>query len=257
MSEERVYARPGEHVAVGVISSATVTAHFARCLSDLFLWDAHVTKQNRFGHLRPQSWNIGTTLIHKSRNENVRNFLERSEADWLFFIDTDQTFDADILERLLDVADPDERPVIGVPVPCLKMDDPTTRRATLGHNVFAAGPAPEGFDVPFLFTPFEDLPLGTDSLVQCAAVGTGVMLVHRTVFDKIAAWVTEHGFGTHWCWFQSPVYRPQLAEGEDMYFARMCAYVGVPQFAHCGIPVGHVKSIVLDQFDMPLEGLSV
>lgn len=247
-----------DKVSLGVISSSTVTAHFSRCVSDLFLWDAWATKKGRFNHRKPQAWNIGTTLIHKSRNELVRSFLDYGGADWLLFIDTDQTFEADLLERLLASADLVERPVVGVPVPCLKMADAAKREATVGHNVFAAAPPVDGDTVPWRFVPMDDLPLGDDALVQCAAVGTGIMLVHRSVFVKIRDWVTEQGMGPHWCWFQSPVYPPNLAEGEDLFFARMCANVGIPQFAHCGIRgVGHVKSLILDSFDMPYPRWSV
>lgn len=244
-------------VTLAEISGVTQTAHYSRCKADLFLWDAWASKAGRFNHRKPQMTNIGTTLIHKSRNEIVRSFLDYGGADWLLFIDTDQTFDADILERLMASADPVERPVVGVPVPCLKMADASTRRATIGHNVFAAAPPFDDDTVPWRFVEYSDLPLGTDALVQCAAVGTGIMLVHRDVFVKIRDWVVAQGMGPHWAWFQAPVYPPNLAEGEDLFFARMCANVGVPQFVHCGIEVGHVKSLILDSFSMPYEGFTV
>lgn len=244
-------------VTLAEISGAMHTAHYSRCKADLFLWDAWASKAGRFDHRKPQMSNIGTTLLHRSRNEMVRSFLDYGGADWLLMIDTDQTFEADILERLMASADPVERPVIGVPVPCLKMADAKTRRAKLGHNVFAVSPPVEGDTVPWRFAEYEDLPLGSDTLVQCAGIGTGIMLVHRSVFEKIRDWVASHGMGTHWAWFQSPVYPPNLIEGEDLFFARMCANVGVAQFAHCGIDVGHVKTIILDSYELPYDGFTV
>lgn len=255
-----VVTRPEDAVFLGVITPADVKAHWSRCLFDLALFDAYNPKGGRrFQHGTPSGWNIGTTLIFKSRNEIVRYFLGQTDADWLLMVDPDQTFDADCLEHLMAAADPIERPVIGVPIPCLKMDDPTTREAVIGHNAFAAAPPAEGQSVPYHLVPYENLPLGEDTLVQVVAIGTGMMLVHRSVFEKIRAFFEEQGMGTHWCWFQTPVYPPNLAEGEDLFFARMCVNVEVPQFAHCGLAnkVGHVKSIILDQWTMPIERLSI
>lgn len=247
--------KPKPKVAVGVICPSDVKAHWARCLIDLALWDAHVGSKF-LGHGKPMVWNIGTTLIFKSRNELVRHFLA-GDNEWLLMTDPDQTFDADTLERLMAAADPIERPVVGVPTPCLKMDDPTLRVAVVGHNVFAAAPAAEGQSVPYQFVPMDDLPVGENTLVQVAAIGTGIMLVHRSVFEKIREFSVANGMGDHWCWFQTPVYPPNLAEGEDIFFARMCINVAVPQFAHCGVATGHVKPIVLDQWSMPFDRLSI
>jgi len=245
-----------DRVVIGVISGQHVHAHWARCLTDLVLFDCY-SGAKRLGHRSPMAWNIGTTLIFKSRNELVRHFLAQDRADWLLMTDPDQTYEPSMLEQLMQMADPVERPVIGVPTPCLKNDDPVARVAVVGHNVFAAGPAPEGQSVPYLFCPYDDLPLGENTLVQVAAIGTGIMLVHRSVFEKIRDFVVAQGMGDHWCWFQTPVYPPNLAEGEDIFFARMCINVGVPQFAHCGVKTGHIKPIVLDDWSMPYEKFTI
>ena len=48
------------------------------------------------------------------RNELVTRFLEHPAApEWFFSLDTDMSFAPDLLERLLDVADEDERPIVG------------------------------------------------------------------------------------------------------------------------------------------------
>jgi len=242
-------------VCVGVICPTDVKAHWSRCLLDLVIFDAYRGRRH-LAHNNPFAWNIGTTLIFKSRNEVVRHFLG-TEAEWLLMTDPDQTFEPDALERLVAAAEDHDARVIGVPTPCMKMDDPVSRCAVVGHNVFAAAPPAEGQSVPYHFVPFDDLPLGENTLVQVAAVGTGLMLVHRSVFERIRDFVVEQGMGDHWCWFQTPVYPPNLAEGEDIFFARMCVNVGVAQFAHCGITTGHVKPIVLDQWSMPYERFTV
>ena len=43
----------------------------------------------------------------------MRLFLEEQQADWLFWVDTDMGFAADTVDRLLDAADPAERPMVG------------------------------------------------------------------------------------------------------------------------------------------------
>ena len=71
----------------------------------------------RFGKSNPRlqhKWwlcMVGTSNIASGRNSVVLEFL-KSECEWLWFIDTDQTFQASILEQLLESADPVERPIL-------------------------------------------------------------------------------------------------------------------------------------------------
>jgi hypothetical protein len=55
---------------------------------------------------------VQTTNLADGRNKLVRAFLDEPGIDWLWFIDTDQVFDHDILERMIVSADPERRPVL-------------------------------------------------------------------------------------------------------------------------------------------------
>ena len=48
-----------------------------------------------------------------SRNNVVADFLDHTDAEWLWCVDTDMGFGADTLSRLIDAADPVARPVVG------------------------------------------------------------------------------------------------------------------------------------------------
>lgn len=46
--------------------------------------------------------------IVTARNRIVRVFLENTDAEWLWMVDSDMTFEMDTLDRLLEVADKTE-----------------------------------------------------------------------------------------------------------------------------------------------------
>src|SRR3954451_3931639 len=49
----------------------------------------------------------------EARNRVTAHFLDKTETEWLWWVDADMGFEPDTLTRLLDAADPDARPVVG------------------------------------------------------------------------------------------------------------------------------------------------
>lgn len=55
----------------------------------------------------------GTGGIVQARNNTAAQFVGMDHVDWLMWVDTDMGWEADAFDRLLEVADPEERPIVG------------------------------------------------------------------------------------------------------------------------------------------------
>lgn len=174
------------------------------------------------------------------RNQAAQFLLDESQADWLLFIDSDIGFDEDAVYKLLDVADPEQHPVVGALCFGLKHVHTDMRggwRTEPFPTIYDWKMNPEtgrpGFRLRFDYTP--------DVVTQVAATGAAFLLIHRTVLDKLRA---DHGD----TWFD----RGRMDEseglmGEDMSFCARLGRAGVPVFVHTGVHTTHLKSVWVDE----------
>jgi GT2 family glycosyltransferase len=183
-----------------------------------------------------------SSMLPVARNKLVREFLDRPGLDWLWFVDTDQVFAPDTLERMLAAADPVERPI-------------------LGALIFAYVPHEDSVWPTMWQWGADGLPRIVNNyrpgqVNKVGATGTGCVLIHRSVFEKIAA-TEKPGAGkvygdTPWPWFQYGEWVNQDGKpdtfGEDLTFM-LRANVGcdIPVHVDTGIQVGHVKDWVVTQ----------
>src|SRR5688572_13510720 len=61
----------------------------------------------------PLNLRCGAGMVAHIRNYGARLFLDKTDHEWLLYVDTDMGFEPDAIHRLLAVADPDNRPVVG------------------------------------------------------------------------------------------------------------------------------------------------
>lgn len=216
----------------------TIEPGFHRDLIHLLVWDA---QHKRYvveggGHLM-----LATTNLPHARNQIVNLFLGHPEWDWLWFVDTDQTFDADTLDRMLQVAHPDERPVLGALVYSYDITTEPKSRPTIWSW---------GEHHPARWTTHP-----RDELVQCNATGTGCVLIHRRVFEAVRALQVPGGEATYaetsWPWFKYAEWvndegKPDVF-GEDLTFMARVGAAGFPIFVDTRIKVGHVKRLEVDE----------
>lgn len=171
----------------------------------------------------------GGNNIVEQRNQVVRSFLEDSDADWLLFVDTDQTFDQHLPRRLLASADPESRPVVSALV--MAQRNPPHRPITPAFVVEFNG----RFVVP------DTIPSG---VVDCIP-GAGCVLIHRTVLQAIREKFEPH---TAFPWFAHTEHRTDAgwdSLGEDYTFMTRARALGFPTCVDTTIHVGHVKEVVL------------
>lgn len=118
------------------------------------------------------------SLIDRARNGLVNVFLTESEAEYLLFIDADIEFRAeDVLVMLAQ-----EKEIICGPYPKKHINWPVIVAA-----VKSGREKPEQLDVlvgEYVFSPLEQNPV-MELIIKVSESGTGMMLIHRSVFAKM------------------------------------------------------------------------
>ncbi len=185
------------------------------------------------------------TLITKITNKGVdvaRNeIVDKMERDYIFFMDGDQTFPPETLERLLSW----DLPIVsglyfkpyGKPVPHVykymweeakkyeKEEDPADHFYLTMVNEVAAYLAKYHKDIAKGEIPTALLPPRKEDLIECDGVGGGCLLVHRRVFDAL----------------EKPYFKcnPGTQVGEDFYFCRKVREAGFKIYLDPSILCGH------------------
>jgi hypothetical protein len=213
-------------VSIGSCDPGTVNGAFAYRLIQL--------AQARSARLGPFVRVKGSGLLSKQRNRVVKQFLDGTKSDWLLLIDSDEQLSLEAFDKLLETAHDKERPVV----------------AGLVFAGFGIEGAPYPKPVPAIFqdAPEGFLPLykyDKDSVFEIDAAGTGCLLIHRSVLEKMRE-TADKNQGPDWCWFwDGPVDGNWI--GEDLLFCRRIRSLGFPIYVNTGAILPHQKSYWLDE----------
>jgi GT2 family glycosyltransferase len=213
-------------VSIGSCDPGTVNGAFAYRLIQL--------AQARSARLGPFVRVKGSGLLSKQRNRVVKQFLDGTKSDWLLLIDSDEQLTLEAFDKLLETAHDKERPVV----------------AGLVFAGFGIEGAPYPKPVPAIFqdAPEGFLPLykyDKDSVFEIDAAGTGCLLIHRSVLEKMRE-IADKNQGTDWCWFwDGPVDGNWI--GEDLLFCRRIRALGFPIYVNTGAILPHQKSYWIDE----------
>lgn len=211
----------------------------------------HASMMNMIAYDKSMGLNVITSMpfgvfcggpngLVESRNMAAAHFLDKTDHEWLFFVDTDMGFAPDAMEQLLLAADPVNRPVVGGL--CFAMK----HLGSDGAGGFKVMPVPTlfmwaknpgqgiGFANRFIYPP--------DALVQVAGTGAAFLLIHRSVLDAIRA---QHGD----VWFNFVQYGDGQQVSEDLSFCWRAAEVKAPIFVHTGVRITHHKRLWLSEAD--------
>lgn len=222
MSEDRTQ----EKVVVAYCHPGNIHASFHESLLDLLVHDMAFHRRIVSGGGR-MAYQASANLAGP-RNEVVRQFLARSDADWLWFVDTDMVFKPDTVERLLEFADPDKAPIVGGL--CFSVD-----QGRLFPTMYGLVGDPTNPEV----IRFHEWP--PDSMFQVAATGTGCLLIHRTVLKRML----DERFNAAFPWFQE-THHADRPVGEDVTFCWRANLLEIPVHVNTGVHIGHVKEHLLD-----------
>ena len=229
------FTRPArQRVCIAYPHPSEVGAEFHRSMVNLTVWDAH--HDGVFvGGGSHQAVSSGAQIT-KTRNLIVRQFLDHTDADWLWSIDADMQFEPDTLDRLLKAAHPKDRPIVGGLCFALMRGNAVEVAPTLYGWREDGSP---GFKRQLQYEP--------DNLTQVAATGAACLLIHRSVLVAIRDAKRDDGspkFPNPWPWFAESVFGED-AISEDLTFCLRAGSLGFPIYVDTGIRIGHSKSIVI------------
>lgn len=225
-------------VVVAYIHSQNVTYSWHHSLIELIGHDmGNAQRVLRGGYI---AMTAETDGLADARNKTVKLFMEERQAEWLFWIDTDMGFAPDTIDRLLEVADPIERPIVGGL--CFsqrqeKTDDMGGWRCLATPTIFDWGHDGDamGFTVKFDYA--------VDAVQQCAGTGSACILIHRSVFEKI-----EETYGKHW---YDRIPNPSMGRvvSEDLSFCMRANSLKIPAWVDSGVKTTHQKTLWLSETD--------
>jgi len=155
------------------------------------------------------------------------------KPEWLLMLDTDMSFQEDIVDRFLKAAHEKLRPVvgglcfaggrIGVPTPTLqRMTDPKKNKGRLTETIYT---------------------YPKDALCKVDATGAAALFIHRDILIQMkeAFKAMPDGYPNPHPWFSETV---QFGHeyGEDWTFCMRLRQMKIPLYVHTGIKLGHMKT---------------
>jgi hypothetical protein len=180
--------------------------------------------------------------IVSGRNSVAEKFLDATECEWLFMVDSDMGFAADTVDRLIASADPKERPVVGGLCFSLRRD---TAGEFYGQKYVVVPTCYEyvDTDAEVGFRSIIDYP--RDTMLQVGGTGAACLLIHRSALEKVRA-----TYGAHW--FDHLSHPGGTTFSEDLSFCIRLAAADIPVWVNTGVRTTHDKHGVFldeDEFD--------
>lgn len=224
-------------VTVGLATTDTPQCwEFEQSLESMMTWSAYNGGPINRSARRLQV--IGGPSLAGKRNKVCKTFLERTDSEWLLFIDDDQQFMPDLAQKMVDSADPVERPILSA----LIMAERSSSRFPIGPACTVWHEEMQSFVIP----PY----IPQERWWQVATIGTGCVLIHRTVLEKMREAHKDDAFP----WFKHAQH-PNQDTGEpdemseDYVFSLRASALDYPLYVDTTIEVGHVKRRVLTSHD--------
>lgn len=223
---------PGS-VVVGYLDCGQWSACFGLSFRDLCLFDA--MSHQRI--VRPNGTELraitGAGGIPTNRNKIARDFLDNTDGEWLFFIDTDMGFTPDTVDRLVASADPIERPVMGGLCFAGLRRKPSGPNPLHAERFLIQPTIYEWVDVDgeLGFRPIIDYK--RDAVVETAATGAACLLIHRGALEAVRARYGD-------AWFD-PMTHPTGLKGKPRTFSEDLSFC--VRLAACDLPI-HVDTSV-------------
>jgi hypothetical protein len=214
-----------EHAVIGYVHGGTVRAEFCASLLAVAMEGSTAIDAVIAVGSGP---NIST-----ARNMVARSFLEdQPGTPWLFMCDTDMWFERDVIDRLIEAADPVDRPVVGA----LCFSQNTDGGGGEPYpTMYELAESPEG---ELCFVRYRQW--AEDAVVRVSATGAACLLVHRGALERAAKAAGDRAAP----WFRESVAGSALI-GEDLTFCLRLGAAGIPVHVHTGVRAGHLKTTML------------
>lgn len=222
--------REREKVVISYLNPGTVTAEFHESVLGLLVYDMGLHRRivDGGGHIGVRS----SANLAGPRNGAVKLYLNGTAAEWFLFLDTDMVFRPDLVEQLLEHASEEKAPIVGGL--CFGIDE-----GRLFPTLYEFAEQ----DGKLTVVRYEEW--APAAMMQVAATGCACLLVHRSVFTRIAAQdPSRPGFSGAFPWFQEREFDGR-AVGEDVTFCWRAGLLGIPVHVNTAVHLGHVKDTML------------
>ena len=229
----------GQTVQLASLHSGKVSYAFHESMMRMVAYDS-ANNQRIVSTEGPFSILTGSVDIPDNRNFATKKFLDETDYDWLMWIDTDMGWQPDAVDRLLDVADPEERPIIGglcFSARAVAADGDGGARIGIRPTIFMPARNEEGV---FGFKNCPRYPV--DSLMRVGATGAAFLMIHRAALEKIRA-----EYGDEW-WSMTRYDNGQLLS-EDLSFCARAGQLRIPVYVHTGVKTTHHKQMWVGELD--------
>lgn len=173
--------------------------------------------------------------IAAGRNDITAFWLDQTDADWLWFVDTDMGFQSSAVHCLLAVADPVERPVMGALCFSWRADNADGSggwRGQITPTLF--GWDERGFRVAANYP--------RDQVVRVAGTGAAFLLIHRSAAEKVRV---EYGDE----WWTNVRYSTGAVIGEDLSFCWRLLKLDIPLHVDTSVKTTHAKMVWIGEWD--------
>lgn len=221
------YLHPGE-----------VATSFHHSVIGLLTYDS--TENGRFvsgGRLGVTAQQCGAGRLSAGRNQACQQFLDLWDAEWLMMVDADMGFDHDSVDRLVESADPTDRPVMGGLCFGAKRAGDGPAHACRTHffpTLYRLSTDDEGRRT---FDPAYEWPRGR--IVEVSGTGAAFMLIHRSVLERLRA---VHGD----VWFEEAT-ENGVPFGEDLSFCLKLIDAKIPLHVDTSVVTSHKKDVWVDE----------
>jgi len=169
--------------------------------------------------------------ISRQRQRLLNHWYDKNISDWLLWVDSDIVLDINALYLLWHSADAITAPIVS--------------------GVYFISKEPEGTlmrPFPCVFRDLDDKgieylhPLPEMELVDCDLAGFGILIMHRSVVEKMREKLPNHSFFAE----ETGNGKDDEFVGEDIIFFRNMKKAGIQLKAHTGAVVKHMKRFSLD-----------
>lgn len=173
--------------------------------------------------------------IAKARCSVVEMFLRLDKSiEWLCWLDCDMVPPADMIDRLLESANPTTHPIVGAL--CF-----AGGRTKIVPTIYTIGTAPDGN-----LESDTILAYPTPALIEVGGTGSACIIIHRSVFEKVRD-AMEPGHPLPW---YQEIVQDGKDWGEDLIFClRARALADAHVWIDTGIKVGHRKKFTITEAD--------
>jgi hypothetical protein len=173
---------------------------------------------------------VAGNQIGRQRQRLIDHWYDKNLSDWLLWIDSDIVLNLDALYLLWHAVDAETHPIVS--------------------GVYFISKEPEGTTMRPFPCVFKDRgdegieylhPLPEMELVECDLAGFGLLLMHRSVVEKMRKELSDNNFFNEEFGAGDDKF-----VGEDIVFFRKMKKAGVKLHTHTGALVQHMKRFSLD-----------